>query len=64
MNWDWKLGINNQKSMPKNKFLLPYAILYGDKTAGFLMYNSQKEEFDGYWIYRIMVDKKFQGKGI
>lgn len=32
--------------------------------VGFLMYNSVQEELDGYWIYRIMVDKEFQGKGI
>jgi diamine N-acetyltransferase len=28
------------------------------------MYNSVAEELNGHWIYRIMVDKKFQGKGI
>lgn len=28
------------------------------------MYNSVPEELDGYWVYRIMVDKQFQGKGI
>ena len=44
--------------------LKPYAIYFEDKVAGFLMYNSVKEELDVYWIYRIMVDKEFQGKGI
>ena len=44
--------------------LKPYAIYAGDTVVGFLMYNSVKEELDGYWIYRIMVDKKFQGMGI
>lgn len=28
------------------------------------MYNSVQEELDGYWVYRIMVDKEFQGMGI
>jgi diamine N-acetyltransferase len=28
------------------------------------MYNSVQEELDGNWVYRIMVDKEFQGKGI
>jgi diamine N-acetyltransferase len=28
------------------------------------MYNSIPEELDGYWVYRIMVDKEFQCKGI
>ena len=28
------------------------------------MYNSVPEELDGYWVYRIMVDKEYQGQGI
>jgi len=44
--------------------LKPYAIYAEGKVAGFLMYNSVQEELNGYWVYRIMVDKKFQGKGI
>lgn len=28
------------------------------------MYNSVKEELDGYWVYRIMIDKAFQDQGI
>ncbi|NMH68273.1 GNAT family N-acetyltransferase [Bacillus sp. RO3] len=57
----------NAISIAQTKFeptLKPYAIYYEEKVVGFLMYNSVKEELDGYWVYRIMVDKKYQGKGI
>ncbi|GLB61670.1 GNAT family N-acetyltransferase [Cytobacillus sp. NCCP-133] len=57
----------NAVSIAQSKFettLKPYAIYLGDKAVGFLMYNTVQEELDGYWIYRIMVDKKYQGKGI
>ena len=58
---------SNAISIAQSKFehtLKPYAIYIGEKVVGFLMYNSVQEELDGYWIYRIMVDKEFQGKGI
>ncbi|WP_419884596.1 GNAT family N-acetyltransferase [Paenibacillus sp. B-A-8] len=57
----------NAVSIAQSKFeptLKPYAIYFKDIVVGFLMYNSVQEELDGYWVYRIMVDKKFQGKGI
>ncbi len=57
----------NAISIVQSKFeptLKPYAIYVEDKIVGFLMYNSVQEELDGYWVYRIMVDKEFQGKGI
>ncbi|QPQ36639.1 MULTISPECIES: GNAT family N-acetyltransferase [unclassified Lysinibacillus] len=57
----------NAISIAQSKFeptLKPYAIYFEEKVVGFLMYNSVQEELDGYWIYRIMVDKDFQGKGI
>ncbi|MCA1065678.1 GNAT family N-acetyltransferase [Rossellomorea sp. AcN35-11] len=57
----------NAISIAQTKFeptLKPYAIYFEEKVVGFLMYNSVKEELDGYWVYRIMVDKKYQGKGI
>lgn len=57
----------NAISIAQSKFestLKPYAIYAEEKVVGFLMYNSVQEELDGYWIYRIMVDKEFQGKGI
>jgi len=58
---------SNSVSIAQTKFeptLKPYAIYYEGQVRGFLMYNSVKEELDGYWIYRIMIDKTFQGKGI
>jgi diamine N-acetyltransferase len=57
----------NAISIAQSKFestLKPYAIYFEEKVVGFLMFNSIQEELDGYWVYRIMVDKKFQGKGI
>ena len=58
---------SNAVSIAQTKFeptLKPYAIYFNEKVAGFLMFNSVKEELGGYWIYRIMVDKALQGKGI
>ncbi|MGF2614445.1 GNAT family N-acetyltransferase [Rossellomorea vietnamensis] len=58
---------SNAVSIAQTKFeptLKAYAIFYDERAAGFLMFNSVKEELDGYWIYRIMVDKAYQGKGI
>ena len=57
----------NAISIAQSKFvptLKPYAIYVADKIVGFLMYNSVQEELDGYWVYRIMVDEEYQGKGI
>ncbi|MCA0984350.1 GNAT family N-acetyltransferase [Halobacillus yeomjeoni] len=58
---------SNAVSIAQSKFvptLKPYAIYFEDRVVGFLMYNTVKEELDGHWVYRIMVDKEFQGKGI
>lgn len=57
----------NSVSIAQSKFeptLKPYAIYLEDKVVGFLMYNTLLEELDGYWVYRIMVDENYQGKGI
>lgn len=57
----------NAISITQSKFeptLKPYAIYFGEKIVGFLMFNAEEEELGGHWIYRIMVDKDFQGKGI
>lgn len=57
----------NAISIAQSKFeptLKPYAIYYYESVVGFLMFNSIKEELDGFWIYRIMVDKNYQGLGI
>ncbi|MBM7703560.1 GNAT family N-acetyltransferase [Metabacillus iocasae] len=58
---------SNAISIAQSKFeptLKPYAIYFEEKVVGFLMYNSVLEELDGYWVYRIMIDQAFQGKGI
>lgn len=58
---------SNAVSISQSKFeptLKPYAIYFEEKVVGFLMYNSVQEELEGNWIYRIMVDKDYQGKGI
>ena len=57
----------NAISIAQSKFeptLKPFVIYYKDSVVGFLMYNSIKEELDGYWVYRIMIGKEYQGKGI
>lgn len=58
---------SNAISIAQSKFeptLKTYAILFDNEAAGFAMYNSEIEELDGFWIYRIMLDKKYQRKGI
>jgi diamine N-acetyltransferase len=58
---------SNAVSIAQTKFeptLKAFAIYSDKKMTGFLMFNSVKEELDGYWIYRIMVDCSSQGKGI
>ncbi|MFJ7935371.1 GNAT family N-acetyltransferase [Sporosarcina sp. NPDC096371] len=57
----------NAISIAQSKFeptLKPYAIYFEEKVVGFVMYNSIQEELHGYWVYRIMVDREFQGRGI
>ncbi|MDM5189045.1 GNAT family N-acetyltransferase [Bacillus sp. DX4.1] len=58
---------SNAVSIAQSKFepsLKPFAIHLGGKAVGFLMFNTLEEELDGYWIYRIMVDKDYQKQGI
>ncbi|MDF2066397.1 GNAT family N-acetyltransferase [Bacillus sp. Cr_A10] len=57
----------NAISIAQSKFeptLVLYGIYLEEKVVGFLMYNSVPEELEGHWVYRIMVDKQFQGQGI
>jgi len=77
-NWYTCCGLNlseeqakfmepNAISIAQSKFeptLNPFAIYYEENVVGFLMFNSSIEELDGHWIYRIMIDKDFQGQGI
>ena len=58
---------SNALSIAQSKYeptLKPLAIYLDEKIVGFTMYNTVKEELGGYWIYRIMVDHRFQKKGI
>jgi diamine N-acetyltransferase len=57
----------NSVSIAQSKFeptLKTFSIQYESKTVGFLMFNTIEEELGGYWIYRIMVDKNYQKRGI
>ncbi len=57
----------NAISIAQTKFepsLKALAIYLEDLIVGFGMYNTVKEELGSYWIYRIMVHKTFQGRGI
>lgn len=58
---------SNAISIAQSKFeptLKPYGITCNGMAVGFLMFNTEKEELDGYWIFRIMLDKHHQQKGI
>lgn len=44
--------------------LVMRAIYAADELVGFLMYNTEREELDGYWIYRLMLDQRHQGSGV
>jgi diamine N-acetyltransferase len=58
---------SNAVSIAQTKFepaLKAFAIYSDEKMTGFLMFNTVKEELGGYWVYRIMVDRAYQGKGI
>lgn len=57
----------NVYSIAQAKFepsLVLRAIMMDDTVVGFVMYNTELEELDGYWIYRIMIDQTQQGNGI
>lgn len=40
------------------------AIYLRQDLVGFLMYNTEPEELDGHWIYRLVIDKRYQRRGI
>jgi diamine N-acetyltransferase len=40
----------------------PLAIYAGDAPVGFLMYCVDRDDNE-YWLYRIMIDQRYQGKG-
>ena len=42
--------------------LEPLAIYAGDTPVGFLMYCVDRDDGE-YWLYRLMIDHRYQGKG-
>ena len=42
--------------------LVPMAIYAGDTPVGFLMYCVDRDDGE-YWLYRLMIDRRYQGKG-
>lgn len=56
---------SNVYSLAESKFYpgeIPCAIYAGDELVGFAMYCLDEDD-GNYWIWRLMVDKRFQGKG-
>lgn len=41
---------------------LPLAVYSDDVPVGFLMYCVDRDD-DEYWLYRLMIDQQYQGKG-
>lgn len=57
---------SNAISMLQQQFeptLQTYAIKEQQQIIGFVMYNRDREELDGYWIYRIMIAAPYQQRG-
>jgi diamine N-acetyltransferase len=57
--------LENSVSIAQSKVqpeCIPVAIYNDETLVGFLMYCIEKDD-DNYWIYRFMIDKKFQRRG-
>jgi len=57
----------NSVSIAQSKYeptLQLRAIYLGQDLVGFAMYNTETEELGGHWIYRLMIDKRYQRRGI
>lgn len=56
------VALTNNECIP-----MPYAVYSDEIMVGFIMlsYNDADENFDesAYWVWRLMVDKQYQGKG-
>ena len=60
-----KLVLNNAVSIAQAKVqpeCIPLAICSGDTPVGFLMYCVDRDDGE-YWLYRLMIDQRHQGKG-
>jgi diamine N-acetyltransferase len=40
------------------------AVLHGDEAVGFAMYGPDPDDGGHLWLYRLMIDKAHQGKGL
>lgn len=57
----------NSVSIAQSKYertLQLRAVYLQQDLVGFIMYNTEPEELGGHWIYRLMIDKRYQRKGI
>ncbi|MHB0874896.1 MAG: GNAT family N-acetyltransferase [Anaerolineae bacterium] len=43
-------------------WLVPQAVYAGEELVGFVMYGADPDH-DQYWLMRLMVDERYQGKG-
>lgn len=60
-----KLVLSNAVSIAQAKVqpeCIPLAIYSDDTPVGFLMYCVDRDDNE-YWLYRIMIDRRHQGKG-
>ena len=53
------ISIAQSKVQPE---CIPYAVYYDETLIGFVMYCLDAKDNE-YWIYRMMIEQKFQGKG-
>lgn len=56
---------SNAVSLAQSKYqpeCIPLGIFADDEMVGFAMYCIDEDDGE-YWIYRMMIDKKYQGKG-
>lgn len=57
---------SNEYSVAQSKFYptwTPLGIYDGDVMVGFLMYGKDEDGDGAYWIIRLMVDERYQGRG-
>ena len=56
------VALTNKECIP-----MPYAICHNDIMVGFIMLSyaeaDENEDEPAYWVWRLMIDKEYQGKG-
>jgi len=60
-----KFIASNLYSIAESQFLSGFvtrAVYFDEELVGFSMYGLDPED-DNYWIYRFMIDERFQGRG-